>query len=153
MFKLILSLICSMPRNSQDGNEDKSSPWSGRTLICTSQSSDCPLSFSQVTDFCSPRHFPALKSDWSLSFPPFTIHFQPQHFAHWPIQLISAVQHDFCQIFDGVQSTLWRDCSTFIHPNFADYIFGGTDKNALLAWEHDQITGQQRGQIVKYSNI
>ena len=29
-------------------------------LICTSQSSDCPLSFSQVTDFCSPRHFPAL---------------------------------------------------------------------------------------------
>ena len=31
MFKLILSLICSMPRNSQDGNEDKSSPWSGRT--------------------------------------------------------------------------------------------------------------------------
>ena len=31
MLKLILSLICPMPRNRQDGNEDKSSPWSGRT--------------------------------------------------------------------------------------------------------------------------
>ena len=104
-------------------------------------SSDCPLSFSQVTDFCSQRHFPALKSDWPLSFPPVTRQFQPQHFAHSPIQLISEVQHDFCQIFDGVQYTLWRDCSTFIHPNFADYIFGGTDKKDLKAWKVHHIVG------------
>ena len=98
-------------------------------------SSDCPLSFSQVTDFCSPRHFPALKSDWPLSFTRVTRHFELQYFAHFPPSTSAnfLAVRIFVEISDGVQFTPQHDCSTFIHLNFADYIFGGTDKNALVA--------------------
>ena len=94
--------------------------------------------------------FQSLKSDWPLSFPRVTRHFEPKYFAHSAPSTAAAKfpgRQDFCQRSDRVQFTPQLDCSTFIHPNFADYIFGGTDENALVAWEHDQITGQQRVNI------
>ena len=119
-------------------------PWSDHThMHFTYPIAHCHFLKSRI--FAFPRHFPALKSDWPLSFTTVTRHFELQYFAHSPLSTSAnfLAFRIFVEISDGVQFTPQHDCSTFIHLNFADYVFGGTEKNALVAWELHHITSQQ----------